>query len=510
MKAVRRARRRKLEEHRAILESLGVGSKREVISTSCCGLCTCVWLHDDDDDDDDKEGGLFDTSQTAQLRDESSEENYRVDPDKLSLGKLLGQGGNGCVFVGSYYGYPVAVKEMLSDVRFSEAEEADLQASLRGATFEERERARDEKFNQEFAREFNNLRKLRHPNIVDMYGTAIIENDVTHSFRRLLVMELCACSMRDMLRDTNAIVPMATALSWARQVAAGLLSVHSHGLIHFDIKPANVLIDMGGRAKVADLGIARQTKLSTPSSLTFHNDLRIGTPSYMAPELLRGDISRISNRVDVYSFAILLWEVLHRDRPHPDWTLPELFREVAGNKMRPAIEPDIPQGFQVLLQRCWHENPDERPTTQQLLAALEALVPDEVPRLVTTHREADPSDAEAFCVWDPEARTFLGDALFHAQQPNGCLFIEFEDGQPPLDNVDGRNIVLVRELEPDVLAPQAERTIVQNVETSLQGDSNTSSKVPAPETSHAKDNASDHGSAPDAMSNDPSHSVAIV
>mmetsp|Transcript_9830 Transcript_9830/g.19323 ORF Transcript_9830/g.19323 Transcript_9830/m.19323 type:complete len:524 (-) Transcript_9830:262-1833(-) len=439
MKAVRRARQRKLEEHKSILESLdGAHTGQKLVSWQFLGLCSCVWIHADDDE------GLFDPAKTKALQEETKDENYRVDTAKLNLGKLLGQGGNGCVYVGSYYGYPVAVKEMLSDVGF--ASDTPSAEEEHGATFEERERARDARVNEEFTREFNNLRKLRHPNVVDMYGTAIIEQDETHSFRRLLVMELCACSMRDVLRDTNAIVPMGTALTWAKQVAAGLLSVHMHGLIHFDIKPANILIDMGGRAKVADLGIARQTKLKTPSSLTFHSDLRIGTPSYMAPELLRGDVERISNRVDVYSFGILLWEVIHRDRPHPDWSLPELFREVASRGWRPSIEPDVPQGFRQLLEKCWHESPNERPTTERLLEALEVLVPEQFPQLASVQ---EPVNAENFYIWDPEAKTFLGDALFSAQQPNGLLEIEFEDGQPGLCDIDGRNIVLARELDDD-------------------------------------------------------------
>jgi len=437
MKSVRKARRRRLGEYRAVVESLELERYRKVAQTSCF-CCACVWVHLEDDG--------FDAEGLRQLRQQTIDEAYRIDPTQLALGKVLGRGGNGCVYVGSYCSFPVAVKEMLSDAIYSDLQRS-LEEDMSGETFAERERKRDEKINEEFTREFTNLRKLRHPNVVDMYGTVIIEHEQSHAFRRQLVMELCACSLRDIVRDENNPAPMGQALSWVRQAAAGLAAVHSQGLIHFDIKPANILIDLGGVAKVADLGIARQMNVS--HSLTFNNNLRIGTPSYMAPELLRGDIERITPTIDIYSFGILLWEVIHRDRPHPTtWGLSVLFREVAQNGMRPNIDGDVPSAFAQLTQLCWHRDPKRRPTSEQLLAALEHIVPsqEEFPRLVSTELENDPENAEPFYVWDPEARTFLSDALFDSQDADGTCSIAFEDGQPGQPGVNMRNIVLARNL----------------------------------------------------------------
>jgi serine/threonine protein kinase len=469
LRTVREAHARRQVEHGEIVARLRGDSglrRRESrwCQLGCCGACQCLWIHVDDEDLEAAE--LRASDEAARLERESCDENYRIDPAQLTLGPVLGKGGNGCVYVASYCGFPVAVKEVFSDLHWGSgglpaaaATPAQAQAQA-GATpgassiassapapdpdtFAELEAKKELAQNDEFVTEFNNLRRLRHPHVVDLYGAAVVPGGaLAGSWRRLLVMELAACSLRDVLRNTSQPAPMGTGLAWARQIAGGLAFIHSRGMIHFDIKPANVLLDMSGNAKICDLGVARATSWQTPSSLTFTNSARVGTPSYMAPELLRADVARIDSAIDVYSFGVLLWEILHREAPHPkQWKAAHLFAQVARKRHRPRVEPDVPPALAELTRWCWHEDPQARPTCEQVEQCLAYLAPQPLPAL----RSLAPG--EPFFLWEPEALCFLADCRLEGAPRNGLVDVAFDDGQPEQRGVDARNLVLGRNLE---------------------------------------------------------------
>jgi serine/threonine protein kinase len=173
-----------------------------------------------------------------------------------------------------------------------------------------------------------------------------------------------------------------------RDTALGLGFLHERGIIHRDIKPSNLLIDSNGAVKVGDFGFAT-TKLDTMT--------RCGSPVWMAPETLttpanyssqekeegvrggRGSGSRYDAKADVYSFGIVMWQVLTQRRPYEgsgtggDKPFYQLVQEIAGG-MRPIIPGDCPEHFARMLRACWHKKPQKRPSMDELIVYFNAQV----------------------------------------------------------------------------------------------------------------------------------------
>jgi len=372
----------------------------------------------------------------------SDMDGLRIELEQLTLGPLIGVGGRGRIFKATYCGSEVAVKELfpLNEVnggknaggrlsrKSSAATGRSLKSSARhsssGTTassrsasastehaeigkaadtiLEEEEEERgtkniqnlghstdelqtrelDEEPNfedDEVLVEVRNLRRLRHPNIIQLYGCTEALSSDTGGYRFFVVMELAACSLLDLVLRTGKSQNLAFTkfdfsrkLMMSRQIAAGLGYIHDNNMIHFDVKSENVLLDVAGNAKICDLGIAKFTlgkNIKVQASST-------GTPAFMAPELLRENTG-ITSKVDVYSYALVLWQVFYEAPTHPrGWTIPKLFYEVRYNHHRPALEParGVDPVIIDLIQRCWAEDPDQRPPFDDIIKELDAVL----------------------------------------------------------------------------------------------------------------------------------------
>ena len=177
-----------------------------------------------------------------------------------------------------------------------------------------------------FQREAQVLASLNHPNIAAIYGIEQAEDT------RALVLELVeGPTLADRL--AQGPIPLEDALSMATQIADALEAAHAQGVIHRDLKPANIKVRPDGTVKVLDFGLAKRLSASgTPESQATTWDALtgvgavVGTPAYMSPEQILGQ--EADARSDIFSFGVLLYEVLAGAHP--------FLKGATGTRWRPS------------------------------------------------------------------------------------------------------------------------------------------------------------------------------
>ena len=165
----------------------------------------------------------------------------------------------------------------------------------------------------------------------------------------------------------------AVQLEISRQIAAGMAYLHSNGVVHRDLKRANVLLTDGGVPKVCDFGLACVSEDSGSQAISM--TAARGTPTHMAPELIASGRVAVSNKVDVYSFGCMAWSLWTGEEPFIDRN-PELTQFALMSAIVEGARPEIPAGcpaqFAELLRTCWDGDPSIRPTFVELAQQLEA------------------------------------------------------------------------------------------------------------------------------------------
>ena len=156
---------------------------------------------------------------------------------------------------------------------------------------------------ERFKRELKLARQVTHPNVVRIHDLGEVDGTLYLTMACVQGADL-ATGLR------QGRLPIARALSLARQIASGLAAAHHAGVVHRDSKPANILVDADDHALLTDFGIARSTSAATvytmPGSI-------LGTLDYMAPEQARGEPA--DERTDIYAFGLILYEMLAGGRP---------------------------------------------------------------------------------------------------------------------------------------------------------------------------------------------------
>ena len=200
------------------------------------------------------------------------------------VARELGAGGMAVVYLAqdARHDRPVAIKVLRSD----------LAAALGPERFE---------------REIGIAARLRHPNIVPLYDSGEADG------LRFFVMPYVEGESLRARLDREGQLPVPEAIGIAREVAEALAHAHGHDLIHRDIKPDNILLE-GGRALVADFGIARAAGAAQATKLT-ETGLSVGTPAYMSPEQALAEAS-VDARSDIYSLGCVLFEMLAGEPPY--------------------------------------------------------------------------------------------------------------------------------------------------------------------------------------------------
>ncbi len=261
---------------------------------------------------------------------------------------LIGQGGMGVVYRATdlVLDRPVALKLISPSV------------------------ARDDVFRKRFERECRLAAALDHPNAVTVFHAG---EDAGRLYVTMRFID--GTDLRVLLRSEGALAPE-RAVGLIGQVAAALDEAHALGLIHRDVKPANILVrsrDREQRAYLTDFGVSKHRAAGTDLTGT---GLAIGTPDYMAPEQARG--RAVDTRADVYSLGCVLFHTLSGQLPFDhESDLENLFAHV--HEPVPdlhALRPDIPAALCEAVAAAMAKDPDDRPPTAGALAkAAQASLP---------------------------------------------------------------------------------------------------------------------------------------
>lgn len=216
-------------------------------------------------------------------------------------------------------------------------------------------------------------RRLQHPDIVAVHDAGLAGAQAWMVMDRVRGVDLSRYTRPDRL------LPEALVLRIGARVGAALAFAHANGVVHRDLKPANVLINLGaGQLKLADFGVARldDTQLT-------RTGMTLGTPAYMAPELLAG--APASAASDAYALGVMLFELLAGRRPHQADTLGELLRATAQEP--PAalagLRPDLPAPVVVAVEQLLARVPEQRPADLAAWAAQVAALAALLARVLT-------------------------------------------------------------------------------------------------------------------------------
>ena len=221
--------------------------------------------------------------------------------------------------------------------------------------------ALDHAFVQRFRAEAVAAARLTHPSIVSVYDT-VVDGEVN-----AIVMELVRGTTLRADIDAHGPLQLSAVLAIGTQVADALAAAHAAGLVHRDVKPANILLSADGRVLVADFGIAKAAQGSD------HTDdgAMVGTAKYLAPEQVEG--RPVDARTDVYALGIVLYEALTGVPPfRGDTDTATALLRLHTDPVRPRqLRPDIPLAVEAVIGKALARRPDDRfPSATALRAAL--------------------------------------------------------------------------------------------------------------------------------------------
>src|ERR1700691_5663959 len=216
--------------------------------------------------------------------------------------------------------------------------------------------ARDQGLLERFKNEVRIARRVSHPNVCRVYDVGDVEG---HNFFTMEYVD--GEDLASLLRRIGRL-PEDKALDIARQLCAGLAAAHTKGVLHRDLKPANIMLDGRGQVVITDFGLAGV------ADQIQGDEVRSGTPAYMAPEQLAG--KEVSTRSDIYSLGLVLYEVFTAKRAFAEKS-PEKSRTSSDRTVsRPSsVVKDLNPVIERVILRCLETEPSARPATVLSVAA---------------------------------------------------------------------------------------------------------------------------------------------
>lgn len=219
---------------------------------------------------------------------------------------------------------------------------------------------------ERFTREARAIARVRHPGVVAVY-------DVGSTPCHYIAMELVRGDTLDRYLGGMPLPPRKAA-ELIRLVAQALAEVHEHGILHRDLKPTNIMMDEEGRPHLTDFGLAKvvEGELELTKS-----GMLLGTPAYMAPELVDGTLGPVDERSDLYALGLIFFEVLTGGTAIQGKALAPLLFEILNRVPEPPSErvAQVPEGLDSLCLRLQARDPRERPASARaVVEELEAFL----------------------------------------------------------------------------------------------------------------------------------------
>lgn len=210
------------------------------------------------------------------------------------------------------------------------------------------------------------LRRLNHPAIIKFYGISFQSLTDASKFEPTIITEYMPKGSLSTIYPTLTPTKKYICLIG---ITNAMKYLHEQGIIHKDLKIDNILMDQNDFPRICDFGLSRCFPESLTMTMNFSTKEALGTPIYMPPELLRDD-EHFGPGVDVYAFSILAYEIISNHSPYPeDLTLFRLATKVLNGE-RPIRLPTISEKMWKLLEVCWQEKADERPSFECIFSML--------------------------------------------------------------------------------------------------------------------------------------------
>eukprot|EP01125_Pyxidicula_operculata_P008821 TRINITY_DN2925_c0_g5_i2.p1 TRINITY_DN2925_c0_g5~~TRINITY_DN2925_c0_g5_i2.p1 ORF type:complete len:1202 (-),score=224.82 TRINITY_DN2925_c0_g5_i2:74-3679(-) len=254
---------------------------------------------------------------------------HEIDERDITFGEIVGEGGEGTVYRGTYDGKHVAIKKFKSEVKIDD-----------------------------FIKELSIMSLVQHPNLVYCYG------GVTKDGKKWIVSELMQTNLNIILNEPSISLDLGMITEIAVMASHGIDYLHSHcNLIHRDLRSMNLLINTHRThldVKVCDFGVSR---IISKKEMTGN----IGTVAWVAPEVFEG--KKYSEKADIYSLGMILWELVTRQQPFADKSSFAIPISVIKGE-RPLIPKDCPGTLKRLIRSCWGNRSKQRPSAAKIIHVL--------------------------------------------------------------------------------------------------------------------------------------------